>query len=99
MSPASLLWTEGVVPGSYPGSMVRVKISVSLPAEDVELLDEHARRAGLPSRSAALHQAVLLLRQVELEVDYVSAWDEWVSSGDQASWENVTADGLPGAAG
>jgi Arc/MetJ-type ribon-helix-helix transcriptional regulator len=97
--PASLLWAEGVVPGSYPGSIVRVKISVSLPAEDVKLLDEHARRAGLPSRSAALHQAVLLLRLVELEVDYVSAWDEWVSSGDQASWENVTADGLPGAAG
>jgi Arc/MetJ-type ribon-helix-helix transcriptional regulator len=76
-----------------------VKISVSLPAEDVELLDEHARRAGLPSRSAALRHAVLLLRQVELEVDYASAWDEWVSSGDQDSWENATADGQADAAG
>ena len=69
-----------------------MKISVSLPAEDVALLDEHARRAGLPSRSAALHQAVLLLRRVELDVDYASAWEEWASSGDEASWENVTAD-------
>ena len=76
-----------------------MKISVSLPSEDVQLLDEHARRAGLPSRSAALRQAVLLLRQVELEVDYASAWDEWVSSGNQASWENVTGDGLPDASG
>ena len=75
-----------------------MKISVSLPAEDVKLLDEHARRAGLPSRSAALRQAVLLLRQVELEVDYASAWDEWVSSGDQDSWENATADGQAHAA-
>ena len=76
-----------------------MKISVSLPAEDVALLDEHARRAGLPSRSAALHQAVLLLRRVELDVDYASAWEEWASSGDEASWENVTADGLPDASG
>jgi metal-responsive CopG/Arc/MetJ family transcriptional regulator len=44
-----------------------VKISVSLPAEDVQVLDEHARRAGLPSRSAALHQAVLLLRRNRFE--------------------------------
>jgi len=76
-----------------------VKISVSLPAEDVQVLDEHARRAGLPSRSAALHQAVLLLRGVDLEVDYATACDEWESSGDQASWEKVTADGLPDASG
>jgi hypothetical protein len=33
----------------------------------VELLDERARRAGLPSRSAALHQAVLLLRRDRFE--------------------------------
>jgi hypothetical protein len=43
--------------------------------------------------------AVLLLRQVELEVDYAAAWDEWVSSGNQAPFQNVTGDGIPDAAG
>jgi Arc/MetJ-type ribon-helix-helix transcriptional regulator len=71
-----------------------VKISVSLSPEDVRLLDEHARRAGLPSRSAALHEAVDLLRHIELELDYEGAWDEWESSGDGKSWESVTGDGL-----
>lgn len=71
-----------------------MKISVSLSSEDVQLLDEHARRAGLPSRSAALHQAVDLLRHVELEADYEGAWDDWESSDDGKSWEAVAGDGL-----
>jgi Arc/MetJ-type ribon-helix-helix transcriptional regulator len=71
-----------------------MKISVSLPAEDVELLDEHARRAGLTSRSAALQEAVRLLRQVDLQNDYATAWEEWSSSKDNELWEAVAADGL-----
>jgi len=71
-----------------------VKISVSLPTEDVELLDQHARRAGLPSRSAALHEAVDLLRRIDLEVEYQGAWNEWESSDDGKSWEAATGDGL-----
>jgi hypothetical protein len=67
---------------------------VSLPSEDVELLDEHARRAGLPSRSAAMHKAVSLLRHLELEVDYEGAWDEWEISEDGKSWEALTGEGL-----
>ena len=40
-----------------------MKLSVSLPEEDVAALDAYARAAGLPSRSAALHHAIRLLRQ------------------------------------
>jgi Arc/MetJ-type ribon-helix-helix transcriptional regulator len=76
-----------------------VKISVSLSEADVALLDQHVRRAGLPSRSAAVHHAVKLLQQVDLEVDYASAWDEWDSSDDRELWENVAGDGLPSAPG
>ena len=46
--------------------MGQVTNSVSLPEEDVALVDEHARREGLASRPAAVHQAVRLLRRVEL---------------------------------
>lgn len=76
-----------------------MKISVSLPAEDVALLDEHARREGLASRSAAVHQAVRLLRRVELEVDYENAWRDWEASGDAQAWEASGADGITDAPG
>ena len=43
-----------------------MKLSVSLPDDDVEYLDEYARVQRLESRSAALHKAVRLLRASEL---------------------------------
>jgi Arc/MetJ-type ribon-helix-helix transcriptional regulator len=71
-----------------------VKISISLPDEDVAALDEYARTSGLKSRSAVVRRALVLLRQPDLEQDYAAAWDEWESSGDQAAWEGTAADGL-----
>lgn len=71
-----------------------MKLSVSLPDEDVAVLDEHARKTGLPSRSAAVHQAVRLLRQAALEEDYAAAWEDWGQSGDRDLWEAATGDGL-----
>lgn len=75
-----------------------MKISVSLPDEDVAVLDEFARSAGLPSRSAALHHAVRMLRLPELEQDYEAAWKEWEASSDHAAWDVTAADGLDDAA-
>jgi hypothetical protein len=75
-----------------------MKLSVSLPEEDVALLDEYARSSGLPSRSAALHHAVGLLRLPNLGDDYAAAWDEWEASGEQALWETTASDGLSDAA-
>lgn len=71
-----------------------MKLSVSLPDEDVAALDEHARKAGLGSRSAALHQAIRLLRQSGLEDDYAVAWADWDSSGERELWEATASDGL-----
>ena len=76
-----------------------MKISVSLPDEDVALLDEHARREGLASRSAAVHQAVRLLRRVGLEVDYENAWRDWEASGEARAWDASSADGITDAPG
>lgn len=52
-----------------------VTLSVSPPADDVAVLDEHARACSLPSRSAALQHVLQTLRRADLEQDYVSAWD------------------------
>jgi Arc/MetJ-type ribon-helix-helix transcriptional regulator len=72
-----------------------MKLSVSLPDEDVDFLDEYARERGLESRSSALRRAVRLLRTAELAASYEASWGEWVSSGEGAAWEPSTADGLP----
>lgn len=75
-----------------------MKLSVSLSDEDVAILDEFARTAGLPSRSAALHHAVRMLRLPELEQDYEAAWREWEASGEQTAWSVTVADGVADAA-
>ena len=71
-----------------------MKLSVSLPEEDVAILDEFARASGLPSRSAALRHAVRMLRLPDLEQDYAAEWEEWEASGDHAAWDSTAADGL-----
>ena len=74
-----------------------MKLSVSLPDEDVAVLDEFARAAGLSSRSAAVHHAVRMLRLPELEQDYEAAWNDWEASGDQAAWSVTSTDGIADA--
>lgn len=74
-----------------------MKVSVSLPADDVAALDEYARAAGLRSRSAAVQRAIRMLRNPELEENYALAWDEWAASGEQAAWDETAADGLADA--
>lgn len=69
-----------------------MKVSVSLPGEDVEFLDAYASERGLESRSAALQQAVRLLRTGELGAAYESAWDEWEHEGGAQAWDAVADD-------
>ena len=72
-----------------------MKVSVSLPGEDVEFLDAYALEQGLESRSAAVHRAVRLLRAAELASAYESAWDDWARTPDASLWESTAGDGLP----
>ena len=76
-----------------------MKLSISLPDDDVAVLDEYARASGLRSRSAAVQHAIRFLHHPGLEEDYAAAWDEWESSGERSAWETTTADGLPDASG
>jgi Arc/MetJ-type ribon-helix-helix transcriptional regulator len=71
-----------------------MKVSVSLPGEDVQFLDDYAREQGLASRSAALHRAVRLLRTAELGGTYEAAWDEWTAESEAQLWESTAGDGL-----
>jgi Arc/MetJ-type ribon-helix-helix transcriptional regulator len=70
-----------------------MKVSVSLPDEDVDFLDAYANSQGFASRSAVVHKAVRLLRASELGPAYEEAWDEW-SKEEADLWESTTSDGL-----
>ncbi len=59
-----------------------MKVSVSLPVEDVNFLDNYARNQGFESRSAVVHKAVRLLRSLGLGGDYEDAWAEWAAEND-----------------
>ena len=70
-----------------------MKVSVSLPEEDIEFLDAYVDSQGFASRSAVVHKAVRLLRAAELGAAYEDAFGEW--SRDEADlWESTVADGL-----
>ena len=73
-----------------------MKVSVSLPDEDLKFLDSYGREAGIPSRSAVMHKAVDLLRASQLDDAYEQAWAEWAAAGDDDAWDAVTGDGLEG---
>jgi len=70
-----------------------MKVSVSLPDDDIDFLDTYAEREGIASRSAVLHKAVRLLRAAELGAAYEDAWNEWDARTDSALWESATGDG------
>ena len=70
-----------------------MKVSVSLPEEDVVFLDAYVDSQGFASRSAVVHKAVRLLRAAELGAAYEDAFGEW--SRDEADlWDSTVADGL-----
>jgi len=71
-----------------------MKISVSLPEEDVEFLDRYAQSVAAGSRSAVVQRAIRLLRATELGPDYAQAWEEWATSGDAEAWDAVAGDGI-----
>lgn len=71
-----------------------MKVSVSLPDEDVQFLDAYAATQGFAPRSAVVHRAVRLLRASELGAAYEDAWDEWRATGEADAWEATTIDGL-----
>lgn len=84
---------SATIRGATRSSIGEVKLSVSIPAGDVEFLDAYAAEHGLPSRSAAVHHAIRALRIAALPVAYASAWAE--AEDDAALWDVTAGDGTP----
>jgi hypothetical protein len=70
-----------------------MKLSVSVPSEDVAFLDAYAAEHALGSRSAALQRAIGALRVSELPGSYAEAWAAWGEDGDAEAWDRTAGDG------
>ena len=71
-----------------------MKLSVSLPKDDVQFIDRYGKAVGAPSRSAVVQRALRLLRAADLGAAYGEAWAEWESADDASLWDMTAADGL-----
>ena len=71
-----------------------MKVSVSLPGEDVTFLDDYASAHQYGSRSAVVHRAIQVLRLGELREAYGNSWAEWDADGEADVWDAVVGDGL-----
>ena len=69
-----------------------MKLSVSVPDEDVEFLDNYLTTHRFASRSAVLQRAIRLLRASELTDSYAAAFTEWSDDPDSDAWDTATAD-------
>lgn len=73
--------------------MTNTKVSLSLREEDVAFLDAEALSGRYASRSAAVQDAVRMLRESRLADAYAEAYAE----GYDAEWDAAQADGLASA--
>lgn len=64
-----------------------MKLSISLPDDDVAYLDEAVESGAYASRSAAIARALRLMRSAELGDVYDLAFKEWALSGDSEAWD------------
>lgn len=77
--------------------VICMKVSLSIPDEDIRFLDNFARDHGIASRSAAVQQSIALLRDMELKEHFKIAMREWRESPDSELWESTVGDGLTDA--
>lgn len=69
------------------------KISISLPSVLLDFVEEYRVKRGAKSRSDVIEQAILVLRERELESAYREA-----SAEVDSAWDVTVADGLDDAA-
>lgn len=70
------------------------KISVSLEESLLAFLSQYQETHQVRSKSEVIAQALTLLRERELEIQYAEALAEWQASGEAELWEAIVDDGL-----
>ncbi len=76
-----------------------MKLSVSLPADDVRFIDEYSARIDVRNRSSVIQIALNLLRESSMSEGYAEAFAEWETSGEAELWQVAATDGADAADG
>lgn len=66
-----------------------MKLSISIPDEECEFLDQCVEDGLYPSRSAVVLRALRLLKNADLGAMYDEAFAEWEASAESADWDGV----------
>lgn len=74
--------------------MAHTKVSLSLATADIAFLDRETFDGRFASRSAAVQEAVRLLRESRLDDAYAEAFGEWQESDDRDAWDATAGDGV-----
>lgn len=69
-----------------------MKLSISLPDNDVAFIDRQVADHGEASRSAVIRKALRRLRSEDLKRQYERLWAEWDDEEDV--WEATVGDGI-----
>ncbi len=67
--------------------LMQMKLSVSLPDDECEFLDQCVADGLYPSRSAVLLRALRLLKSADLGKMYAEAFEEWDLSDEGKLWD------------
>jgi Arc/MetJ-type ribon-helix-helix transcriptional regulator len=76
------------------GKPVATKVSISLPLELLEFVEDYRESHNALSRSEVFALALKLLREKELAKAYAEASKEWDDSEDAKLWDSTVGDGL-----
>ncbi len=75
-----------------------MKLSVSLPSEDLAVIDADVAEGRARSRSEAIHLYVVRAQaertESRVEAQFIEAQREWRESGQADEWDAVAGDGL-----
>ena len=67
--------------------LTQMKLSVSLPDDECEFLDQCVADGLYPYRSAVLLRALRLLKSADLGKMYAEAFEEWTLSDEGKLWD------------
>lgn len=70
-----------------------MKVSVSLKEQDLEFIDQYSEENAL-TRSAAIQEAIKLLRNVDLAKQYEAEFSDPAWQEEAALWDVTVGDGL-----
>ncbi len=70
------------------------KVSVSLSPDDIAFLDDLAVSGEVASRSAALQQAIRVMREQRLKDDYYEMFSSPEYAREAEEWDAISIEGL-----